>query len=65
MIPKLRELFLKRLTENSETHDMRRKEFNQAIFDRNDGCAVYAGTDLWMVMDAFDNAAKDLKMGMK
>lgn len=32
LIAKLRLLFIKRMTEDSETQDRRRKEFNQAIF---------------------------------
>lgn len=31
-IAKLRELFIKRMTEDSETQDRRRKDYNQAIF---------------------------------
>ena len=33
----LRELFIKYLTEDSKTQDMRHKDFNQAIFDKEDG----------------------------
>ena len=57
---KLRELFLKYLTEDSKTHDARRKEFNQAIFNAKDGEAVFNGTDLDMVMQKFDAATKEL-----
>mgnify|MGYP001578600186 CR=1 FL=1 len=58
---KLRELFLKYLTEDSPTHDARRKEFNQAIFDAKSGLAVFSGTDLDMVMEKFDKAYKEIK----
>ena len=60
---RLRFLFLKYLTEDSETQDARRKEFNQAIFiDPKDkmfgGGQVFNGTDLDMVMEKFDKAIK-------
>ncbi|KKM98737.1 hypothetical protein LCGC14_1154830 [marine sediment metagenome] len=62
----LRDLFLKYLTQDSETHDARRKGFNQAIFiDTEDkmsgGRQVFNGTDLDMVMEKFDKAVKELK----
>ena len=59
----LRQLFLKYLTEDSETQDARRKEFNQAIFDREEGWAVFNGTDLDMVMEKFDKAVKEVNCG--
>ena len=55
----LRELFVKYLTEDSETHDARRKEFNQAIFDAEEWWAIFNGIDLDMVMEKFDRAHKD------
>jgi len=55
-IPTLRELFLGYLTVDSETHDARRKDFNQAIFDVKEGWAVFNRTDLSMVMEKFDKA---------
>ena len=63
---KLRQLFLKYLTIDSETKDARRKEFNQAIFiDPTDkmfgGHQVFNGTDLDMVMEKFDRAVKEKK----
>jgi hypothetical protein len=61
MIDKFREMFLKRLTEDSESQDRRRKGFNQAIFDIDEGYAIFNGTDLSMVMTAFDDAVKDMK----
>jgi len=57
----LRKLFLKYLTESSETQDMRRKEFNQAIFDAEKGFACYTNTDLDMVMEKFDRAIKEFQ----
>ena len=59
---KLRVLFIKRMTEDSETHDRRRKDYNQAIFNfREDGStfACFDGTDMDMVLTCFDNAIKD------
>ncbi len=63
---KLRELFIKYLTQDIQTQDMRRKEFNQAIFiDPSDkmfgGHQVFNGTDLDMVMEKFDKAVKEYK----
>jgi hypothetical protein len=60
-IPLLKELFLKYLTEDNETEDMRRKEFNQAIFDKEEGWACFNDTDLYMVLDKFDMAVKELR----
>jgi len=56
---KLRQLFIKYLTVDSQTHDARRKDFNQAIFDETEGWAVFNGTDLDMVMAKFDKAIKE------
>ena len=52
----IRKLFIKYLTQDSETRDARRKEFNQAIFDAEKGFANYCGTDLDMVLEKFDKA---------
>jgi len=49
----LRTLFLKYLTE-----DVRRKDFNQAIFDK-EGWPVFSGTDLDMILHKFDMAVKE------
>jgi hypothetical protein len=38
--------FLKLLTEDSITKDRRKKEYNQAIFDKEHGWAVFTRTDL-------------------
>lgn len=56
---KLRGLFLKFLTVDSETQDARRKDFNQAIFDATEGWAVFNGTNLDMVMEKFNKAVKE------
>ena len=66
-ISELRGLFIKRMTEDSETHDKRRKDFNQAIFGyRDDGVSTYQvwnETTLDMVLQCFDDAVKDWKRG--
>lgn len=59
---KLRIYFIKRMTEDSETKDARRKEFNQAIFGvREDGSTyqVWNDTDMDMVLRCFDDAVRD------
>ncbi len=56
---KLRWLFLKYLTTDSETKDARRKEFNRAIFNAKEGWAVFYETDLDMIMERFDKAVKE------
>lgn len=61
-IIKLRELFIKRMTEDSETQDARKKEFNQAIFGFKDDDTTYCvwdSIDLDMVLRCFDDAVKD------
>lgn len=58
----LRELFIKRMTVDSDHNDRRRKDFNQAIFCYKDDGSTYAcwyGTDMDMVLQCFDNAVKD------
>jgi hypothetical protein len=60
----LRDLFIKRMTIDSEHCDARRKDFNQAIFGyRDDGStyACFSGTDMDMVLQCFDNAIKDYR----
>ena len=61
---KLRELFIKYLTEDSQTQDARRKDFNQAIFfppfDKLfGGKQTFNETDFDMVMEKFDKAVKE------
>ena len=60
----LRELFLNYLTRDSETQDARKKEYNQAIFNKDEGWQVFNGTDLDMVMVKFDKAVIDFKQRM-
>lgn len=61
MYEKLREAFIKRLTVDSPCHDRRRSDFNQAIFDADEGWACFNGTDLYMVLDKFDAAVRDVQ----
>lgn len=62
-IAELRELFIKRMTVDSEHNDRRRKDYNQAIFCkyREDGEheQVFNGTTMEMVLQCFDDAEKD------
>ena len=60
---KLRAEFFRLLTEDSETKDRRKKEFNQAIFDAKEGWQVFNGTDLNMVMEKFDSAIGNIERG--
>ena len=60
MYEELRKAFIKRLTVDSPHHDARRKDFNQAIFDADEGFACFNGTDLDMVLEKFDAAVRDL-----
>jgi hypothetical protein len=59
-LQRVRDEFLRLLTVSSETQDGRRKEYNQAIFDAEEGWAVFNGTDLDMVMSKFDKAVKNI-----
>lgn len=62
VIEDLRELFIKRMTVDSETQDARRRDFNQAIFGyRDDGSTyqVWSEMDMDMVLRCFDKAVKD------
>lgn len=61
MIDELRSEFLRLLTEDSETTDRRRRDFNQAIFRAPEGWAIWSSTDLDMVMDKFDAAVRNLR----
>lgn len=60
----LRDEFLRFMTEDSETRDMRRKDYNQAIFNAEDGVAVWTRTNLNMVLDKFDKAVRSIRNGM-
>jgi hypothetical protein len=56
---KLRDEFVRLLTEDSETHDARRREFNQALF-MPDGKPVWTETTLSMVLEKYDKAVRSL-----
>lgn len=56
----LRDEFLRLLTTDSETKDRRRKDYNQAIFNADKGWAIWSSTDLDMVMEKFDTAARNV-----
>lgn len=63
-VSRLRELFIKRMTEDGETQDKRRKDYNQAIFgfwDDGSTYQVFNDTDMKMVLRCFDDAVKDLE----
>ena len=55
-----RDVFVRLLTEDGDTHDRRRKTFNQAIFmpEAEGGRSVWDSTDLDMVLDKYDRATK-------
>ena len=57
---RLRDEFLRLLVTDSDHHDRRRKDYNQAIFMDN-GRAIWTETDLPMVMDKFDQAVRNLR----
>lgn len=62
-IAELRELFIKRMTIDSDHNDRRRKDFNQAIFFYDDytheHIQCFCGTNMEMVLQCFDDAVKD------
>ena len=61
---KFRVLFIRRMTEDSETQDRRRRDYNQAIFhycDDGSTFAVWNDTDMDMVLKCFDDAVKDFR----
>ena len=65
----LRELFIKRMTVDSDHNDRRRKDYNQAIFgwydenkeeaDPSKTFQCWSEMDMEMVLQCFDNAVKD------
>lgn len=59
----LRELFIKRMTVDSDHNDRRRKDYNQAIFckftEYGEHEQVFYGTTMEMVLQCFDDAVKD------
>lgn len=68
-ISELRELFIKRMTVDSDHHDRRRKDYNQAIFgwwkedeeeaDPSKTFQCWYNTNMAMVLECFDNAVDD------
>lgn len=61
----LRDEFIKLLTEDSETKDRRRRDYNQALFMQSDdpyfdGKQAWTGIDLWMVIEKFDKAQRNV-----
>ena len=56
----LRDEFLRLLTQDGETRNPRRREYNAAIFDAEEGWAVFIGTNLDMVMEKFDRAIRNV-----
>lgn len=72
----LRDEFMRLLTEDSETKDARRRDFNQAIFMPDlsgtpdyatrgvfsSGKAIWTETTLDMVLDKYDKAVKNLRV---
>lgn len=69
VIEELRELFIKRMTVDSEHNDRRRKDYNQAIFhwweedeaeaDPSKTFQCWSNMDMGMVLWCFDDAVKD------
>lgn len=57
----LRNELLRFMTEDSETRDMRRKDYNQAIFDAETGYPIWTRTSLNMVLDKFDKAVRSIR----
>lgn len=55
----LRAEFVRLLTTDSPDQDRRRRDFNQAVF-MEDGKPVWTETDLDMIMDKFDKAARNV-----
>lgn len=65
----LRELFIKRMTVDSDHHDRRRKDYNQAIFcwwdedrveaDPSKTFQCWTQMNMDMVLQCFDDAVKD------
>lgn len=58
-----RELFIARMTVDSDHNDRRRKDYNQAIFFHNNYTGAYElcfdYTTMDMVLQCFDDAVKD------
>ena len=62
-IAEIRELFIKRMTVDSDHNDRRRKDYNQAIFFcdtyTTDWKPCFDYTTMDMVLQCFDDAVKD------
>lgn len=61
-LAKIRELFIQRMTVDSDHHDRRRRDFNRAIFGLNPDGSTYqcfTGTDMDMVLKCWDDAVRD------
>ena len=59
---KIRELFVKRMTVDSDHHDRRRRDYNQAIFGLRPNGTTYQcfnDTDMDMVLKCWDDAVGD------
>lgn len=58
-----KELFIRRMTVDSDHNDRRRRDYNQAIFFYDDYTqehkACFDGTNMEMVLQCFDDAVKD------
>ena len=69
VIEELRELFIKRMTVDSDHNDRRRKDYNQAIFqwweedeteaDPSKTFQCWLNMNMGMVLQCFDDAVKD------
>lgn len=67
----LRELFIKRMTEDGKSQDRRRSDYNKAIFFYPEWCLkippntrqAFDEITLEMVLECFDNAVRDWKKG--
>lgn len=64
-LEQFKELFIKRMTEDSETNDRRRRDYNQAIFSydeyRKEYTQAWSEITLYMVLQCFDDAVKDYR----
>lgn len=69
----LREAFIRRMTVDSDHHDRRRRDFNQAIFgyksdninDPSDTYQVWSDLTMDMVLRCFDDAVRDVRGAKK
>ena len=59
---RLRAEFVRLMTQDSETKDRRRKDYNMAIFIAETGQSAWVPcTDMEMVLEKFDKAVRDMK----